>query len=51
MCILFPLGIILLVLWALGFFLFSLGFLIHIALVLAVIFIILWLLKSIFKLF
>jgi hypothetical protein len=51
MCILLPIGIIFLVLWAFGFFVFSLGFLIHIALALAVIFIILWLLKSIFKLF
>lgn len=51
MCVLLPIGIILLILWALGFFLFSLGVLIHIALALAIIFIILWLLKAIFRLF
>ncbi|MFC1866204.1 lmo0937 family membrane protein [Chloroflexota bacterium] len=44
-------GIILVILWALGLFAFSLGGLIHIALVLAVILIIIWLLKSVFKLF
>jgi len=44
-------GIILLALWLFGFFLFTLGALIHIALVLALIFIIFWLLKSIFRLF
>jgi hypothetical protein len=51
MCILLPIGIMLLILWGLGFFLFSLGALIHIALALAVIFIILWLLRAIFRLF
>jgi len=49
--ILLLIGIILLVLWLFGFLLFSLNALIHIALVLALIFIIFWLLKSIFKLF
>ena len=44
-------GIILFVLWLLGMFVFSLGGLIHIALVIAVIFVIIWLLKKIFKLF
>jgi hypothetical protein len=44
-------GIILLILWVLGFFVFSLGALIHIALVVAVILIIIWLLKQVFKLF
>ena len=43
-------GIILFVLWLFGFLLFSLSALIHIALALAVIFIILWLLRAIFRL-
>ena len=51
MCILLAVGIILFIVWALGLFVFSLGALIHIALVLAVILIIIWLLKQIFKLF
>ncbi|HLF04016.1 MAG TPA: lmo0937 family membrane protein [Dehalococcoidia bacterium] len=52
MGILLIIGIILLVLWLLGFTVFStLGALIHIALVLGVIFIIVWLLKAVFKLF
>jgi len=38
-------------LWALGIFVWSLGGLIYIALVVAVILIILWLLKQVFKLF
>jgi hypothetical protein len=42
-------GIILLILWALGLFAFSLGALINIALVLAVILIIIWLLRRIFR--
>lgn len=44
-------GIILLILWALGLFVFSLGGLIHIALVIAVIFLIIWLLRAVFRLF
>jgi len=44
-------GIILIVLWLLGFVVLDLGVLIHIALVIGVIFIILWLIKSVFKLF
>jgi hypothetical protein len=44
-------AIILLILWALGIFVWSLGGLIYIALVVAVILIILWLLKQVFKLF
>jgi hypothetical protein len=51
MGILFAIGIILLILWLLGLFVFSWGALIHIALVIAVIFIIIWLLKKVFKLF
>ena len=45
------LGIVLLVFWVLGFAVWSLGVLVHIALALALVFIILWLLKRIFKLF
>jgi hypothetical protein len=45
------LGIILFIGWLVGFLFFSLGALIHIALVLAVIFVILWLLRAIFRLF
>jgi hypothetical protein len=52
MNILLIIGIILLVLWLLGFLILpTLGWLIHIALVIAVIFIIIWLLKKVFKLF
>ena len=42
------LGIILLVFWLLGITVFSLGNLVYIALVLAVIFIIIWLLRGMF---
>ena len=52
MGILLTIGIILLVLWLLGFIaLPGLGWLIHIALVIAVIFIIIWLLRRVFRLF
>ena len=52
MDILLIIGIILLVLWLLGFVaLPSLGWLIHIALVIAVILLIIWLLRRVFKLF
>jgi hypothetical protein len=45
-------GIILLVLWLLGFIaLPGLGWFINIALIIAVIFLIIWLLKKVFKLF
>ncbi|MCX6002881.1 MAG: lmo0937 family membrane protein [Chloroflexi bacterium] len=45
-------GIIIFILWLLGFIFFkSIGALIHIALVIAVILIIIWLLKQVFKLF
>jgi hypothetical protein len=43
------LGIVLLVFWVLGITVFSLGNLVYIALVLAVIFIIVWLVKAIFR--
>jgi hypothetical protein len=49
--ILLVIGIILLILWALGMFAFSLGSLVYVALVLAVILIIIWLLKRIFRVF
>jgi hypothetical protein len=51
MGILLFIGIILLILWVLGLFVFSLGSLIHIALVIGVIFIIIWLLRKVFRLF
>jgi hypothetical protein len=51
MGILLAIGIILFIFWILGLFVFSLGGLVHIALVIAVIFIIIWLLKALFKLF
>ena len=44
-------GIVLVVLWLLGFFVLNLGSLIHIALVIAVILLIIWLLRRVFKLF
>ena len=40
-------GIILLILWLLGFFVFAFGALIHLALILAVILIIIWLVRRI----
>jgi len=50
--ILLIIGIILLVLWLLGWFVFKiLGGLIHLALVIGVVLIIIWLLRSVFKLF
>ena len=48
---LLAIGIVLIILWLLGFTVLNLGALIHIALVIGVIFIILWLLKAVFKLF
>jgi hypothetical protein len=46
---LLAIGIILFILWLLGLFVFSWGGLIYIALVLAVIFIIIWLLRAVFR--
>jgi len=46
---LLALGIILLILWLLGLFVFSWGGLIYIALVIAVILIIIWLIKAVFR--
>lgn len=52
MGILLIIGIILLVLWLLGFTFFkSIGAIIHVALIIAVILIIIWLLRAVFKLF
>jgi hypothetical protein len=52
MNILLIIGIILLVLWLLGFVAIpGLGWLVHIALVIGVILIIIWLLRKVFKLF
>jgi hypothetical protein len=51
MCAFLLIGIILFILWMLGFFVFAFSALIHIALALAVIFVILWLLRAIFRLF
>ena len=52
MNILLIIGIILLVLWLLGYIVIPvLGWLIHIALIIAVIFLIIWLLKKVFRLF
>jgi hypothetical protein len=52
MGVLLVIGIILLVLWLLGFIFFkSIGALIHIALVIGVILLIIWLLRAVFKLF
>ena len=51
MSILLIVGLVLLVLWILGFFVWNLGSLIYIALVIGAIFIIIWLLKKVFKLF
>lgn len=49
---LLTIGIIILVLWLLGFIFFkSLGALIHLALVIGVILLIIWLLRAIFRLF
>ena len=49
MGILLILGIVLFILWLLGMFVFSLRGLIYIALVVAVICIIIWLLKTVFR--
>ena len=52
MSILLIIGIVLLVLWLLGFTVFRvLGGLIHIALIIAAIFLIIWLLRAVFRLF
>ena len=52
MTFLLIIGIIILVLWLLGFIFFkSIGGLIHIALIVGVILLIIWLLRAVFKLF
>jgi hypothetical protein len=42
-------GIILLILWALGLFVFSWGAIVYIALVVAVILIVIWLIRAVFR--
>jgi hypothetical protein len=49
MGILLILGIVLFILWLLGLFVFNLGSLIYVALVIAVICIIIWLLRTVFR--
>jgi len=49
--LLLVIAIILLILWALGLFAFSLGSLVYVALVLAVILLIIWLAKRVFRAF
>ena len=52
MSILLIIGIVILVLWLLGFIFFrSLGWLIHIALIIGAILVIIWLLRTVFGLF
>ena len=52
MGVLLTIGIILLILWLLGFIFFrGLGWLIHIALIIGAILLIIWLLRSVFGLF
>jgi hypothetical protein len=52
MSILLIIGIIILVLWLLGFIFFrTLGWIIHIALIIGLILLIIWLLRSVFGLF
>jgi hypothetical protein len=52
MSILLIIGIILLIVWLLGFFAFKvLGSLIHIALAIGVVLVIIWLVRAVFKLF
>jgi hypothetical protein len=49
MGILLAIGIILFILWLLGFFVFSWGALVHILLVVAVILLVIWLIGAVFK--
>jgi hypothetical protein len=42
-------GIVLLILWALGLFVFSWGAIIYVALVVAVILIVIWLIRAVFR--
>ena len=52
MNILLIIGIVLLILWLLGFFVLpALGWLLHVVLIIAVILLIIWLLRKVFKLF
>jgi hypothetical protein len=49
MGILLFIGVILIILWLLGLFVFSWGGLVHILLVVAVIFLIIWLIRVVFR--
>jgi Family of unknown function (DUF5670) len=49
MGLLLGIGIVLLILWVLGLFVFSWGAIIYIALVVAVILIIIWLIRAVFR--
>jgi hypothetical protein len=49
MGILLAIGIILFILWLLGLFVFSWGGLVYILLVVAVIFVIIWLIRAVFR--
>jgi hypothetical protein len=49
MGLLLGIGIVLLILWVLGLFVFSWGAIIYIALVVAVILIVIWLIRAVFR--
>jgi hypothetical protein len=49
MGLLLGIGIVLLILWALGLFVFSWGGIVYIALVVAVVLIIIWLIRAVFR--
>ena len=49
MGLLLGIGIVLLILWALGLFVFSWGTIVYIALVVAVICIVIWLIRAVFR--
>ena len=49
MGLLLAIGIILLILWALGLFVFSWGGIVYIALVVAVVLIVIWLIRAVFR--
>jgi hypothetical protein len=49
MGLLLGIGIVLLILWALGLFVFSWGGIVYIALVVAVVLIVIWLIRTVFR--
>jgi hypothetical protein len=49
MGLLLGIGIVLLILWALGLFVFSWGGIVYIALVVAVVLIVIWLIRAVFR--